>query len=69
MCNIFQLFSDGVRLVSGYEDGTVKIWDLKTNSVLQQVPQSVHQIRVTDVDTHPENNILASISTDGNFFL
>ncbi|XP_013168433.1 PREDICTED: angio-associated migratory cell protein [Papilio xuthus] len=64
-----KLFSDGVRLVSGYEDGTVKVWDLKTNSVLHQVPPNVHHMRVTDVDTHPENNIMASISTDGKAVL
>ncbi|CAK1602992.1 unnamed protein product [Parnassius mnemosyne] len=64
-----KLFPDGVRLAAGYEDGTVKVWDLKTNSVLQQVPQNVHQIRVTAIDTHPENNLMASISTDGKAIL
>lgn len=62
-----QLFQDGVRLVAGYEDGAVKVWDLRTNSVLHQVPQSVHEMRVTAIDTHPENNLVVSISSDGRF--
>lgn len=62
---LFQLFQDGVRLAAGYEDGTLKVWDLKTSSVLHTVPASVHQIRITDIDTHPENNLMASISSDG----
>ncbi|XP_026727063.1 angio-associated migratory cell protein [Trichoplusia ni] len=64
-----KLFRDGVRLSAGYEDGAVKIWDLKTSAILQQVPASVHQIRVTAVDNHPENNLIASISTDGKVVL
>lgn len=62
-----QLFQDGVRLAAGYEDGTLKIWDLKASSVLHAVPASVHQIRITDIDTHPENNLMASISSDGKY--
>lgn len=60
------MFRDGLRLAAGYQDGSVKIWDLKSSAVLHQVPASVHQSRVTAIDTHPENNLLASISTDGN---
>lgn len=64
-----KLFHDGVRLVAGYEDGAVKIWDLKTSTVLHALPATVHEIRVTAVDTHPENNLMASISTDGKVIL
>lgn len=64
---MFQLFQDGVRLAAGYEDGTLKVWDLKTSSALHTVPASVHQLRITDLDTHPENNVIASISTDGKY--
>lgn len=59
-----QLFQDGVRLAVGYEDGAIKVWDLKSAAVLQHVP--AHTIRVTAIDTHPDNNLMASISTDGN---
>lgn len=70
MINItLQLFHDGVRLAAGYEDGAVKIWDLKTSAVLHQVPAGVHQIRVTAIDTHPDDNLIASISTDGKIYI
>ncbi|XP_021191298.2 angio-associated migratory cell protein [Helicoverpa armigera] len=64
-----KLFHDGVRLAAGYEDGVVKIWDLKTSAVLHQLPATVHQIRVTAIDTHPDDNLMASISTDGKVVL
>lgn len=54
-----------MRLAAGYEDGAVKIWDLKTGQPLHTISPNIHQIRVTDLDTHHENNLLASISTDG----
>lgn len=60
-----QLFNDGVRMAAGYEDGTVKIWDIKTSAVTHQLPANVHQIRVTAIDIHPDNSLMASISTDG----
>ncbi|XP_072936851.1 angio-associated migratory cell protein [Epargyreus clarus] len=64
-----KLFQDGVRLAVGYEDGAIKVWDLKTALVLQQVPPGIHTIRVTAIDTHPDNNLMASISTDGKVVL
>lgn len=64
-----KMFRDGTRLAAGYEDGAVKIWDLKSSTVLHQVPANVHQSRVTAIDTHPENNLMASISTDGKVIL
>lgn len=59
------MFHDGVRLAAGYEDGTVKVWDLKTATVVSQIPPGIHQIRVTAVDTHPDNSLMLSIATDG----
>ncbi|KAM3964623.1 angio-associated migratory cell protein isoform 1-T2 [Aphomia sociella] len=64
-----KLFNDGVRLVAGYEDGSIKVWDLKTSTVLQHIPDSVHQTRVTAIDTHHENNLIASVSSDGKIVL
>lgn len=63
---MFQMFKDGVRLVAGYEDGAVKVWDLKSSAVSYQINASVHNMGVAAVDTHPENNLLVSISSDGN---
>ncbi|CAH2104481.1 unnamed protein product [Euphydryas editha] len=62
-----KLFRDGVHLAVGYNDGTVKVWDLKSSIIWYQIPASVHQTCVTDIDIHPENKLMASISTDGKF--
>ncbi|XP_049870030.1 angio-associated migratory cell protein [Pectinophora gossypiella] len=64
-----KLFKDGVRLAAGYEDGGIKVWDLKTSTVVQHIQPEPNQIRVTAIDTHPENNLLAAISTDGKVIL
>lgn len=64
-----KIFPDGVRLAAGYTDGTVRIWDLKTTTVLHQIPASVHQSRVIAIDIHPENSLIASISSDGKVVL
>ncbi|KAJ2953729.1 hypothetical protein O0L34_g1352 [Tuta absoluta] len=66
-----KLFQDGVRLAAGYDDGAIKVWDLKTNSVLHHIQPGPtgHEMRVTAIDTHPENNLMASISTDGKVVL
>ncbi|RVE54156.1 hypothetical protein evm_001279 [Chilo suppressalis] len=64
-----KVFSDGKRLAAGYEDGALKIWDLKTGQIIHHIPSNVHQMRITDLDTHPENNLIASISTDGKVVL
>lgn len=60
-----QLFPDGTRLAAGYENGSVKVWDIKSEKVIYQIPPGVHPVRVISIDTHPENNLMASISTDG----
>ncbi|XP_063838598.1 angio-associated migratory cell protein [Ostrinia nubilalis] len=64
-----KMFPDGVRLAAGYEDGAIKIWDLKTSQAVHTIPANIHQMRVTDLDTHHENNLVASISTDGKVVL
>lgn len=50
--------------MAGYEDGSIKVWDLKNSIVLHQVT-GMHEVRVTALDTHPDNNLMASISSDG----
>ncbi|XP_041979679.1 angio-associated migratory cell protein [Aricia agestis] len=64
-----KLFKDGKRLAVGYEDGSVKVWDLRNNTALQTISSSIHQSRITAVDTHPDNNLMASISADGTVVL
>lgn len=48
-------------------DGSLKVWDLKTGTVLQHIPPGTHEIFINGIDVHPEDSLLASISTDGNF--
>ncbi|XP_045768364.1 angio-associated migratory cell protein [Maniola jurtina] len=64
-----KIFHDGVRLASGYKDGSLKIWDLKSGTVLQHIPPGTHDIWINAIDVHPENSLLASISTDGKIAL
>lgn len=65
---MLQLFPDGRRLAAGYDDGAVKIWDLKTSSLVSQVPANVQGLRVTAIDVQPDNNLVAALSFDGNYF-
>ncbi|XP_069354093.1 angio-associated migratory cell protein-like isoform X1 [Maniola hyperantus] len=64
-----KVFHDGVRLASGYRDGSLKIWHLKTGTVLHHIPPGTHDIWIYDIDIHPENSLLASISADGTMCL
>uniref|UniRef100_S4PK93 Angio-associated migratory cell protein n=1 Tax=Pararge aegeria TaxID=116150 RepID=S4PK93_9NEOP len=64
-----KMFHDGVRLASGYQDGSLKIWDLKTGTVLQHVPPGTHEIWINAIDVNPENSLLASITTNGKIGL
>ncbi|GBP96067.1 Angio-associated migratory cell protein [Eumeta japonica] len=60
-----KLLTDGVRLVAGYENGSVKLWDIKACTVLHQIPPGVHNGLITAVDVDPDNNVIVSISTEG----
>ncbi|XP_021939347.1 angio-associated migratory cell protein-like, partial [Zootermopsis nevadensis] len=61
------MLPDGKRMAIGYADGSLKIFDTKTATVLHHVPQGqAHTGTITDMDCHPDNNLLISSSVDGH---
>ncbi|GFG40869.1 hypothetical protein Cfor_08899 [Coptotermes formosanus] len=61
------ILPDGKRAAVGYEDGTVKVFDMKACTVLHHVPQGqANAGTVTDMDCHPDNNLLITGSVDGH---
>ncbi|XP_013794706.1 angio-associated migratory cell protein-like isoform X2 [Limulus polyphemus] len=74
-CKTFQSFGvpnccgkvlpDGKRAVIGYEDGTVRIWDLKSASVLHGITDKLaHEEAVTVMDCCKDNTLVLTGSTD-----
>jgi len=60
----------GKRAAVGYEDGTVKVFDMKAGTVLYHVPQGqAHTGTITDMDFHPDNILLITGSVDGHAFV
>ncbi|CAL7940552.1 unnamed protein product [Xylocopa violacea] len=75
-CKVFQgygcraetgaIFPDGKRIVVGYEDGVIRILDLKTGSVLSSISStSGHSSTITTIDCHSDNNLILSAAVDG----
>ena len=51
----------------GYEDGTIKVFDMKAGTLLHHIPQGqAHTGNITDMDCHPDNNLLITGSVDGH---
>lgn len=74
-CKTFQSFgksntsakclSDGKRIAMGYEDGVIRIWDLKTTSVLHSITgHNGHNETVTSLDSTVDNALIGSGSVD-----
>ncbi|XP_031771047.1 angio-associated migratory cell protein isoform X1 [Apis florea] len=60
------IFPDGKRVAIGYEDGIVRILDLKTNSVLSFISSTYgHSHTITTIDCHSDNNLILSAAVDG----
>ncbi|CAK9799234.1 Angio-associated migratory cell protein [Anthophora quadrimaculata] len=60
------IFPDGKRIVVGYENGVLRIIDLKTSSVLSTISSaSGHSSTITAIDCHPDNNLILSAAVDG----
>lgn len=59
----------GKRIAVGYEDGTIRIIDLKTKSVLLILSPIGHSSTITTLDCHSDNNLLLSSSVDGKTIL
>ncbi|XP_076243626.1 angio-associated migratory cell protein [Calliopsis andreniformis] len=75
-CKVFQgygcraetgaLFPDGKRIAVGYEDGIIRIIDLKTTSVLSIISSPLgHSSTITNLDCHSDNNLVLSAAIDG----
>lgn len=63
-----QLMQDGKRLVVGYNDGTVKLWDIRTNTVAMELKPGAaysHTEPVISVSTDGDNNMILTGGMDG----
>lgn len=59
------LMKDGRHIALAYEDGVVKVWDLKEgNSLMNVAPPMGHSASVTGLAVHNENVLLLSGSED-----
>lgn len=64
------ILPDGKRLVVGYEDGTIRVIDLRTGSILAMVPSNLgHSATITALDCHSDNNLILSAAIDGKTIL
>uniref|UniRef100_A0A1B6IUN7 Uncharacterized protein n=1 Tax=Homalodisca liturata TaxID=320908 RepID=A0A1B6IUN7_9HEMI len=61
---------DGRRMAVGYSDGGLKIYDLKSAQVLGSMAAGqAHSAAISGVDTHSDNNIIATGGGDGKVTL
>lgn len=64
--------ADGKKLIVGYGDGTVKLWDIKSSSVLQDIVAESplgHTESVTCAACDPDNGIFLTGSEDGKVLI
>ncbi|OAD54328.1 Angio-associated migratory cell protein [Eufriesea mexicana] len=75
-CKVFQgygcraetgaMFLDGKRIAVGYEDGVIRVLDLKTCSVLSTISSALgHSSTITAIDCYSDNNLIISAAVDG----
>lgn len=64
-CNIIKVLPNGKHACAGYNDGAVKIWDLKAGTVAHVVSGHLaHTGGVTSMDVHRTESLVATGSTD-----
>lgn len=74
-CEVAVFTSDDKKLAAGYGDGTFKLWDVKNQQVLLNIPpenrvaenegESVPPPAITTIDTDQENQLIIAGSVDG----
>lgn len=67
-----QLTADGKRLIVGYGDGSVRLWDIKSSACIQEIladsPQG-HTESVTCIAADPDNGMFLTGSEDGKILI
>ncbi|XP_037032701.1 angio-associated migratory cell protein isoform X2 [Bradysia coprophila] len=67
-----ELTNDGKKLIVGYGDGTIKLWDIKSSSVVQEILADSplgHSSTITCIAADPDNGIFLSGSEDGKILI
>ncbi|XP_058803034.1 angio-associated migratory cell protein [Phymastichus coffea] len=60
------IMPDGRRIVVGYNDGVIRLIDLKSCSVISTITSNMgHTSAITSIDCHLDNNIILSAGVDG----
>ncbi|XP_034950314.1 angio-associated migratory cell protein [Chelonus insularis] len=79
-CKVFQgygqrtetatLTPDGKRLIAGYEDGAIRVLDLKEGTVQVTIPAGLaHTAAITDLDCQIDGKLIISAAVDGKTVL
>lgn len=81
-CKVFQgsghksecgtLTADGKRLIVGYGDGSVRLWDIKSSTCVQEIlaeSPMAHTDAVTCISADPDNGMFLTGSEDGNVMI
>lgn len=76
-CEVAKFTFDEKRLAAGYGDGSFKLWDIKNQQVLQNIPPDTSSKNeeedeeeeqppaITTIDTDNENQVIVTGSVDG----
>lgn len=69
---IGQLTADGKSLIVGYSDGCVKLWDIKSSTVIQNFEENSplgHSGSITSIAADPDNGRFLTGSEDGKIMI
>lgn len=60
-----RIMPDGKRLCVGYDDGSVKLWDMKSGGIIHNITgNDAHKSSIICLDCYNDNNIIITGSTD-----